>query len=502
MKVEYIEMRELTDSREIMQQKSPKSIRIFISIISALFIIAIIWSMIGKIDNYVKATGEIRPANDINTITSIITGKIKGKLFEDNSYVEKGDVIISLDCNYYISQKNLLEEQKAKNLSDIENYKKLISAIEKEENLFDKETNSAFYLEYEKFISEQNSSLNQINTENGQMNFSLTEIEKSISESKASISKLNITVSEYQKLYNAIEKDKSFSSDTVSIQQTYDNYVLSYKKAESVFEQCKLTYEALKMQPNSTETQVQQALQTMEAAQVDIELVKSNMLITINDCISSLKQEIKSHESNIENCNQKKASMNYTDTKEATKQAIKNSYYINIRNTLASIEQENLSLVGQILEIEQSINNAEIKAEQSGTLLYNGDYNLGDTINAGTVLASIVPKSDELIVTLYIPEYCIADVKINQTVEYIFDSIPSVDFGKVHGKINEISADSFLNETNGQKFYKVLASVDKTTLTNNNGQVKELKAGMLVEAHAITGNQTIFAWLLDKLNFN
>lgn len=54
---------------------------------------------------------------------------------------------------------------------------------------------------------------------------------------------------------------------------------------------------------------------------------------------------------------------------------------------------------------------------------------------------------------------------------------------------------------NGQKFYKATASIDKTELTNKHGGKRNIKTGMLVESHTITGTQSIMTWLLDKLSF-
>lgn len=501
MRTEYIEMSDLTDSREMMEQKSPKSIRIFITIIVALLIISLIWTLVGKIDNHVKASGEIRPCVESNTITLLSGGKIKEKYFTDNSYVEKGDIIISLDSDYYLTQKAFIQEKINNNNADIENYKKLITSIKEEKNCFDEKIDPIFFCEYEKYASEIDNAVEQLISENTQVESSLSEIENTISENCSNLSITNEMIDEYKKMYAAVEKDQKYESNNETISQAIENYTLSLEKTKDIYNQYKSNYEYLKSQELTAEFQLEQAFYTMTAAEKDVELVKNNMLVSINDTIAKLEQEAKNYQANIKSYELKKSVLSFDVSENAQKSAIKNSYFISINNSIESIKSENQNLESQLAEINLSITQTNIIAEQSGILLYNGSYNIGDVINSGAVIASIVPDFEELTVVLYIPEYNITDVKQGQQVEYIFDSISSTDFGKAYGEIVEISADSFLDETSGQKYYKAKSSINRTFLENKKNELKNLKIGMLLEAHAITGTQTIFSWLMDYLNF-
>lgn len=502
MKFEYIDINELSDSREIMQQKAPKSSYIFISVIASLLVISLIWAIFGRFDNYITATGEIRTNENISTVTSLVAGKITEKNFNDNTHIEKGDIILSIDCSYYISQKQILETQRNDNLSNISNHEKLITAIEKDKNLFNENTENIFFLKYEEYAAKRDSSVNQIADKNSQTSLSIDEIEKAILESNTSISRLNEEIAEYERLYAAIESGEEFDSKNTTVKNLFENYILSLKKATAVYEQYKLAYDELSAQSEVTKIQLDQSYQTMVSSKADVDLVKSNMLISVNDTIISLKQQVHNHKANIENYNRQKSSLTLDNTTKTIKESIKDTYSISISNEITALKKENISLDAQIAEIDDAISNSDIIAESSGTLMYTGEYALGDNINSGTVLATIIPESEQLIATIYVPEQYAADIKENQRIEYIFNSISATDFGKVYGKINEISADSFVDESSGQRFYKATASIDKTELKNKNEEIKHLKSGMIAEVHAITGTQSILSWLLDKLNFN
>lgn len=163
------------------------------------------------------------------------------------------------------------------------------------------------------------------------------------------------------------------------------------------------------------------------------------------------------------------------------------------------MEIENLS--EQLKNVQLSISQTSLTAEKDGVLIYSREYSAGDVISAGELICTIVPATDEYRVVMYIPEYSISETFVGQEVEYVIAVAPNIDFGKIYGVITEISQDSFVDQASGQKYYKALATLPFAKLTDKDGQERNLKNGMLVEIHAITGHKKIITWLLEKLNF-
>ena len=58
-----------------------------------------------------------------------------------------------------------------------------------------------------------------------------------------------------------------------------------------------------------------------------------------------------------------------------------------------------------------------------------------------------------------------------------------------------------INETSSTKFYIAQASLSANSLTNKEGNVREVRTGMLLEAKSISGSKRVITWLLEKLNF-
>jgi len=506
MRTELIDMADLSDSREVMEKKAPPAITIFINILAVVLVVALIWSYFGKIDTYITASGEIRPENDVGTLTSLNGGKIKSISYEDGATVNEGDILISFDCDYYISQKENIEGQVVQKQKDIENYNKLINSIQSDKNLFNESSDGVFYYEYENYKLELQSTLQQITDGNSQVNSSKKEIEQSISNATSSLNDIKNLYNEYSSFYNAIKNDKEYTGSNESLKSLYNNYISSLNKAQIVYDNYVSSYDSLIKQqeenPDSvTQEQIEQASYSKKNAYADLTAIKNNMLIEINETLSELKQQQETLSANIDSYKLKKEALSYSNNADESKKKLKNSYYININSTIKSIEKEIEALNTQLHSIDESISQSDIKAAQSGIITYSQSYSVGDTLNAGTTIGTIIPSSEDISVTLYIPEYYISQVDIGQKVEYTFNSISATDFGKVYGEIIEISADSFTDQTSGQKFYKAKATIDKSVLTNDLGETRTLKTGMIVEVHAITGSQRILYWLLDKLNF-
>lgn len=507
MRNELIDIAELSDSREVMAQKTPPSIRWFIVIVAVIVAVALVFANFGEIDTYVKASGEVRPSAPVSTITIPNGGKLSEILFHDGANIKKGDVLFRFDCDYYLSQKDFAESQIANKNTEIENYNRLIEAIESDTNSFDKGIEPKFYYQYKSYEIEANNAISNIDSSDNQLQASLSEIETAISQSEASLEKAKGSYSDYKAFYKVISDNGTYKGNNQTLKDSFNSYQISLDKAQAVYQGYKLQYDTLKRQhkDNSdivTKEQVEQALYAMNSAHADVEAVTAGLLAQINEITLSLEQEIVTHESAIESYKTKKESLIQTENKDSTVQQIKDQYFLNINNAISTLYMEIDSINEQLVSINETIMQSEIKAESDGVLVYSQEFSIGDSLSAGIVLGTVVPSTESHEVVIYIPEYSIGEVSEEQEVEYIFSSISSTDFGKVYGTLTDISKDSFVDQSTGQKFYKAVGTITKTVLSNKTGESRKIQAGMLVEVHAITGRRTVLNWLLDKLNFS
>lgn len=506
MRTELIDIADLTDSREMMSQKTPRSISWFILIVTVIVIAALLFSYFGEIETYIQASGEIRPIENVSTVTVTSGGKISNIAITDGEEVNEGDVVLQLDTDYYDQQKTAIEKQLTDKKAEVENYNALINAIKNDTNCFDETNDSLFYYQYENYRSEIDNAVSQIEKSNNQIQTSINEYDQAITQTQTLLTVTTESYDEYYEFYNVINKGDVYSGNNQALTDIYNNYQISLDKAQAVYDGYALQYESVCQQNKDTpelvtEMHVEEALHAKDASYADLLGVKSNLLIQLNGMLDDYSQQIQTYKVTIEDYTSKKEALVLDSNLDNVKDQIKEKYYLNINTTITSLKQEIDALEGQLLNINETIAQSCVVAEQSGVLLYSQEYSYGDSISSGTAIATIVPTDEIYRVVMYIPESSITQVEEGQKVEYIVGSISSVDFGKIYGTMTEISDDSFVDQSTGQKYYKAIGTVPQIILTNNNGETRKLKNGMMVEVHAITGEKSILSWLLEKLNF-
>lgn len=502
---ELIDMEDISYSREVMQQKTHPGITVFIWITALLLLIGTIWSYFGEIDTYVNARGEVRPTQSGGTVTVGNGGKITNIAAEDGETVQKGDLLLELNIDSIKKQREIVENQINNKQSEIEKNKQLATSIKQDENIFDEDLDVAFYQKYENYRLHLQDTLDQVSTQNNQVKSSEKETEQVINQARTSLDNINNLINDYSQLYDAIENETSYNGENLTAKNIYDGYVSSLEKAQLAYNDASIAHDSLVNQKDRTsnpeiENQINQVLSAKNNASADINIVKNNVLTQINDTINTLKREQNSYKMTIDNNNLKNETLTYTDL-DTTKSRVKNSYYTNINESIDTLKNEIEALEIQLVEINDAINKASIVAEQDGIVTYNQNYAVGDLISSGVNIASITPSTENYRVVIYIPEYDISEINIGQKLEYTFNSISVTDFGKVHGEVQKISADSFIDESNGQKYYRVIGSIDTNKLSDGNEETREIRPGMIAEVNAITGQQSIMSWMLDKLNF-
>lgn len=628
MKGVIIDLKDISDSREVMESKESPKIRWFIYILLAVIITAIIFACVFKIDEYSRIRGEIKTQTATSSVILTNSCKLKEILVSEGQEVKTGDVLFVLDSEYAESQKAVLEENLSDYRSDLDNTLLFRESVEKNENLFKNNADdSKFYYRYEQYKNGVLLTAQEI--DNSVLSNFLTKKEKenNLEDVKAKISDTNVRITEYKAMLSCVENNSQYLGDDTIVKSSFDEYYANYNKAnllceqygnayvktvdtfneqlsvqwitaeqvenaannaetaysvakeykatyltdlrsqillienqlisdsenydltnalaeytrlksaieqdvdftsvdeiiQGSFTQYRIQYDALiadyvgkteeyqnlystymkqSKTTRVTEADIQNALTVYDNAVMDVETLKKTFISQVQAAIQSLNNELKTLESNRDSL--ELSLKNVDDLEEYEKLSsdkLKNEAIITINSEIDSINNNITSIESQLMEIEETIKSNEIKATVDGTVTLINEANTGDIIQAGSSLCSIIPSGSELKVTLYIPESDIAKVEVGQKTEYIIDAIPYNEYGKLTGEILSISADTVASEASGTKFYIAQASLSANLLTNKEGNVKEVRTGMLLEAKSISGSKKIFTWLLEKINF-
>jgi membrane fusion protein len=129
---------------------------------------------------------------------------------------------------------------------------------------------------------------------------------------------------------------------------------------------------------------------------------------------------------------------------------------------------------------------------------------LGQAVEAGTVLASIVPEDAHLVVELYAPTRAVGFVGVGDDVRLRHAAFPYQKFGHARGTVVEVATTPLGALTpggsgpRGEPLYRVVVALESERVLAY-GVARPLLAGMSVEAEVLLDTRRIYEWLFEPL---
>lgn len=529
MKGITIDLKDISDSREIMESREAPGIRYFIYILSFLIVLAVVFSCLFEIDDYTRINGEIRTYSSSSVITAGISGRISSVEVEEGQTVRKGDTLFYMDSEYSESQKKIIDDKIAEYTEELENVKKLKDSILQDKNLFD--ISEDYYFRYEQYLNSVKLSENEVERALKSEDASADEKKAAQENYSDSIAQKKQLIAEYNCISDCIANNHEYAGKSPSSVALLSEFYSQYEKLKNISEQQKLSYEKIKElyeenrnpgnykeglyaeventesavfsqnEFNVTQNDIENAEKAYKMALSDEEQLKNKWITEMSEKTDALNQEIKSLEKSSNAVSKDHGTRDILgEYREISADKIKNESVISLNSEIASLNDKLESCKSQLLEINESIRNNEIKAEFDGKVTLVSQYNGGDIVQAGQQLCTLLPDENRLKANLYIPENQISKISTGQKTEYVFDALPYNQYGKITGEILSVSADSVVNEQTGMKYYLAEANLSDYSLENSKGEKREIRNGMLTEAKVISGSEKVIFWLLRKIN--
>lgn len=154
MKAEIIKLEKLSNSKEVICQKTPTLFNVIIYFVILLIVVAILISCFWRIDTYVSIAGEVKPQLDPYSINSLNGGKIIKSNYKNGEIVKYGDILIEFDSTDYELQKQTLNDQIEKKTYELNCNKLLLKSIESDSCLLDENIDKYFYQQFENYKNE------------------------------------------------------------------------------------------------------------------------------------------------------------------------------------------------------------------------------------------------------------------------------------------------------------------------------------------------------------
>lgn len=182
----YVE--DLTYTGEVLQEQKTGIFSSVISIICLLALCTTAWLILGKKEEVVRASGMVRPIENVSFVKSFTAGKIQNIHFTSGQYVEKGAILLSIDDTVAQKERQNLEDLMLKIEEKIKDTEACIKSAEKDlmlvpferkiaykrmENYFSVKTNLEKALELNSRIFEEEKALPDFSLANQKLSFSI-----------------------------------------------------------------------------------------------------------------------------------------------------------------------------------------------------------------------------------------------------------------------------------------------------------------------------------------
>lgn len=180
---------------------------------------------------------------------------------------------------------------------------------------------------------------------------------------------------------------------------------------------------------------------------------------------------------------------------------LKKEFQREVAKELSDVQSALFELREKMQSLEDTVQRTVVKAPETGRVIGLSVHTLGGVIPPGGKILDIVPKDERLIVECKISPLDIDRVRVGQMAEVRFSAFRSRDTPKIEGKLIAVSADSLVEEKGEDKGSYYLARVEITPegLADLAEQQLELVPGMPAEVLINTGERTLFEYMTGPL---
>jgi adhesin transport system membrane fusion protein len=124
---------------------------------------------------------------------------------------------------------------------------------------------------------------------------------------------------------------------------------------------------------------------------------------------------------------------------------------------------------------------------------------IGAFVQPGTVIATIVPTAEKLLVQARISPRDVAFIRPGQSATVKITAYDFSIYGGLEGEVTNVSADSLVDEKTGKPYYEVLVKTEHSELKKD-GRTYSIIPGMVASVDILTGHKTILHYLLKPIN--
>ncbi|MBS3949939.1 MAG: HlyD family efflux transporter periplasmic adaptor subunit [Peptococcaceae bacterium] len=269
-------IREMTDSREMIESKPHALVSGFVYILLAVIAVAATWAYFGEIDDYFKAIGTVRPSDQIVAVRNSIAGRVESVFLEEGMRVSKGAILFTLETTTLRLEETRLTEQRQHTAQRLDNLGLLKRSITNGRSYFDRNNpNQAdHYNIYCKYMTDRLVGLEQTQNLTNDIDYQLKEniiSIRAIGEKSAAIAQEKAN---YELLKRSLEARENLFADVRGVfYGRFIDYIYKESLLENSIERLQQSHARLKAvigNEMSTEKGLREAGRLVEMAEAEL----------------------------------------------------------------------------------------------------------------------------------------------------------------------------------------------------------------------------------------
>lgn len=557
MKPILVDIKDMSDSREVYESRPHPFFICFIYLLLAMTASAIIWAAFFEIDIVVTGTGTVNAKSDSSTITNTKAGIVTKCYIADGQDVAKGDLLYEVEQDELRLELATYENQKKENEERLEMMDGYLKWLNDNNTNLDAYADNSFYKEYsariklvllnsdsvrQEYESQQSTYDAKLQANDTLISYYQNEIEKLNQLSGVIKSRVN-TFSDGEAYYCAkandyltqfhnteILYDESISALQNALDEAFSKISETQAAADEADRQIAEANTAINAEPDNLELAAakQREIEAAQARKSEAQMLASaqetlarekkeaiataqskrqSALSTLEtNTIAEMEHSILTCQQNLITARGSQAeveSAQENTLKTGTTGMIENAAQTEIKSVtseISSCEAKCEELKAAIAGIEKNIRETSVAAPVSGTVNLTEDLVKGNYLTAGTAVMTIIPqKGDGYLVKSYIDNRDIAKIGEDMAVKYEIAAYPSSEYGVLTGNVAFVSADLKASDEIGSAYYMVETTIDDTSIYNAGGEQARLKVGMLCETKIIVDRKSVLRYILEKI---
>jgi len=498
---------EMTDSREVLVERPHRFVSLFAYILIALLVAALIWSIFGEIDVYIRASGEVRPNDTISTIRSPISGRVAETHIEDGMTVRRGDTLFTVDAQDHLNTLEVLERQYSSVSDEIDNLTLLRESIILGENLFNRNDAAQmdYYFRYQKYVTDIEAAVEQLTNTNLDIERFIADARTTRENAANSRNRATTELSAFQVLLDSFERGENIVPDRYAEQhRRYIDYAINLERFDDAIAQRHAAVDRMRQLyavGGVSRNELDTAQFELDSVVLERNSYINEMQISVLQGMTNLEWSISDLGANIRSADSLLELSGGGFSEELLRERHMLDTLTGISEALFSLQNNQSALQIDIAGLRLMIEDAHVIAPIDGVVSMFGEINVGDLLQSGMDIATILPISDgEHRVMLFLSNADIADIEVGQRINFRFAALPFADYGEMPGRVTRISTDARSSE-DGQSFFVVEAEMDGGALYDRDGIEATIRVGMVCDARVITNTQRIIFWVLERLDF-